>query len=163
MERCCIPGTYDKTEYPKRNKEIFKQFGYNNHQSTVSPLTEIGIDNINLFPLDYMHLVCLSVVRRILNYLKKAPRRKIPANQNNEILRLLVSFNGPMPNGFCRQPRSLKDFWQFLLYSRPIALQDIISDNAYEQLLALSITLTILMQSNDQIRCQYLDYARDLI
>ena len=29
--------------------------------------------------------------------------------------------------------------------------------------MALSITLTIMLQSNYQIRCQYLDYARNLI
>ena len=79
-ERCCVPGTYeghvvfnDETEYPKRNIETFKQFGYDNHQNIVSPLTEIGIDVINLFPLDYMHLVCLGAVQRILNYMKKGP------------------------------------------------------------------------------------------
>ena len=73
-ERCYVPGTFegrvvfnDEIEYPKRNEEIFKQFGYSDHQNTVSPLTEIGIDVINLFPLDYMHLVCLGAVRRILN------------------------------------------------------------------------------------------------
>ena len=77
-ERCCVPGTFGgrvvfnyKIEYPKRNEELFKQFGYSDHQNTVSPLTETGIDVINLFPLDYMHLVCLVAVRRILNYLKK--------------------------------------------------------------------------------------------
>ena len=74
-----------------------------------------------------------------------------------------------MPSEFSRQPRSLKDldrqkeFRQFLLYTGPMVLQDIISDNAYEHFLALSITLTILLQSDDQNRCQYLDYARDLI
>ena len=46
----------------KRNEERFKQFGYNDHQNTVSPLTEIGIGVFNLFPLDYMHLVCLGAV-----------------------------------------------------------------------------------------------------
>ena len=87
-----LPGTYeghvafnDEIEYPKRNKETFKQFGYNDHQNTVSPLTEVEIDAINLFPLDYIDLVCLGVVQSILNYLKKGPGGKISANQINEI------------------------------------------------------------------------------
>ena len=62
-----------------------------------------------------------------------------------------------MPSEFSRQPRSIKDldhwkaikFRQFLLYTGPIVLQDIISDNAYEHFLALSITLTVLLQSDD--------------
>ena len=103
--------------------------------------------------------------------MKKGPGGKISANQINEISSLLLSLNGYMPSEFSRQPRSLKDldrwkateFRQFLLYTGPIVLQDIISDNAYEHFLALSITLTILLQSDDQIRCQYLDNAKDLI
>ena len=103
--------------------------------------------------------------------MKKGPGGKISANQVNEISSLLLSLNGYMPSEFSRQPRSLKDldrwkatkFRQFLLYTGPIVSQDIISDNAYEHFLASSITLTILLQSDDQIRCQYLDYARDLI
>ena len=67
-----------------------------------------------------------------------------------------------MPSEFSLQPRSLKDldrqkeFRQFLLYTGPMVLQDIISDNAYEHFLALSITLTILLQSDDQNRCHSL-------
>ena len=103
--------------------------------------------------------------------MKKGPGGKISTNQVNKISSLLLSLNGYMPSEFSRQPRSLKDldrwkateFRQFLLYTGPIVLQDIISDNAYEHFLALSITLTILLQSDDQIRSQYLDYARDLI
>ena len=76
-----------------------------------------------------------------------------------------------MPSEFSRQPRSLKDldrwkateFRQFLLYTGSIVLQDIISDNAYEHFLALSVTLTILLRSDDQMRCQYLNYTRDPI
>ena len=159
FERCCVPGRFkgrvvfnDEIEYPKRNEEIFKQFGYSDHQNTVSPLTEKGIDVINLFPLDYMHLVCLGAVRRILNYLKTGPDRKISANQINEISSLLLSLNVYLPNEISRQPRSLKEldrwkateFRQFLLYTGPTVLQDIIPDNAYEHFLPLSITLTIL-------------------
>ena len=88
--------------------------------------------------------------------MKKGPGGKISANQINEISSLLLSLNGYMPSEFSRQPRSLKDldrwkateFQQFLLYTGPIVLQDI-SDNAYEHFLALSITLTVLLQSDD--------------
>ena len=61
----------EETEYPKRNKETFKQFEYNDHQNIISPLIEVGVGVINLLPPDYMHLVCLGVVRRILSYMKK--------------------------------------------------------------------------------------------
>ena len=63
----------EEIEYPKQNWETFKNFGYRDHQLIVSPLVEINTNVINLFPLDYMHLVCLGAVRRILNYMKKGP------------------------------------------------------------------------------------------
>ena len=91
-ERCCFPGMYegrvvfnDEIEKPKRSNETRKPFEYNDHLNTALPLTEIGIDVINLLPLDYMHLVCLSAVRRILNNMKTGPRGGISANQINEI------------------------------------------------------------------------------
>ena len=96
---------------------------------------------------------------------------KISANEINEISSILLSLNDYTTSEFSQQPRSLEDldrwkvtdFWQLLLNTVPIVLQDIISDNAYEHFLALSITLTILLQSDDTIRCQYFDYAQDLI
>ena len=177
-ERCCVHGSHEgravfneEIEYPKRDWKTFKIFGYRDHQLIVSPLVEINTDVINLFPLDYMHLVCLGAVRRILNYLKKGPCGKISANNINEISMLLLSLNGHMPSEFIRQPRSLKDldrwkateFRQFLLYSGPVVLRNILSDDAYQHFLALSITLTILLQSDVEVRSHYLEYSQQLI
>ena len=55
-----------------------------------------------------MHLVCLGVVRRILNYVKKRPVGKISALQLREISDRLIMLNGKMPSEFARQPRSLQ-------------------------------------------------------
>ena len=177
-ERCCVHGSHEgrvvfneEIEYPKRDWKTFKNFGYRDHQLIVSPLVKINIDVINLFPLDYMHLVCLGAVRRILNYMKKGPCGKISANNINEISMLLLSLNGHMPSEFIRQPRSLKDldrwkateFRQFLLYSGPVVLRNILSDDAYQHFLALSITLTILLQSDVEVRSHYLEYSQQLI
>ena len=121
-ERYCVHGSHEgrvvfneEIEYPKRNWETFKDFGYSNGQLIVSLLVEIGIDVINLFPLDYIHLVCLGAVQRILNYLKKGPCGKVSANNINEISMLLLSLNGHMPSEFVRQPCSFKDLdrWKF--------------------------------------------------
>ena len=157
--------------YPKQDWETFKNFGYRDHQLIVSPLAEINTNVINLFPLDYMHLVCLGAVCRILNYMKKGPCGKISANNINEISMLLLSLNGHMPSAFVRQPRSLKDldrwkateFRQFLLYSGPVVLRNVLSDDAYQHFLALSITLTILLQSDVEVRSHYLEYSKQLI
>ena len=118
-----------------------------------------------------MHLVCLGVVRRILNYSKKGTCGKVLANNINEISMLLLSLNGHMSSEFVRHPRCLKylDRWkatelrQFLLYSGLVVLGNILSDDVYQHFLVLSMTLTILLQSDVEIRSHYLEYSQQLI
>ena len=43
-------------EYTLINEEIFQQFGCNDIQNTVSLLTDVGMDVVNLLPLNYTHL-----------------------------------------------------------------------------------------------------------
>ena len=178
-ERCIIHGTHEgrvvfneEEDFQLREKSTFEQFGYcDNHQRDRSPLIGIGIDCINFFALDYMHLVCLGVMRRMLNYLKKGPCAKISAAQISEVSQVLISFSGCMPSEFARQPRSLKEldrwkateFRQFLLYTGPIALRGVVSKELYEHFLTLSIAMNILLQDDDDKRVSYLDYARDLL
>ena len=80
-----------------------------------------------------MHLVCLRVVRNILNYLKKGPVGKISALQLREISDRVIMLNGKMPSEYARQARSLQEldrwkateFRQFLLYTGPVDLKRI--------------------------------------
>jgi hypothetical protein len=86
---------------------------YENHQRQASPLIANGISCIHRFPLDYMHLVCLEVTKRLLHYLKSGPKEYIA-----QISETLVSLHGNMPSEFAQQPRSLKelDWWKATEY-----------------------------------------------
>ena len=83
---------------------------------------------------------------------------------------LLLSLNVHMPSEL-RQLRSLKDldswkateFRQFLLYSDPVDLRNVLADDTYQHFLALCITLTILMQSDVEISSHYLEYSQQVI
>ena len=94
-----------------------------------------------------MHLVCLGVVRRILNYVKKRPVGKISALQLREISDRLIMLNGKIPSEFARQPRSLQDldrwkateFRQFLLYTGPVVLKGIVSKELFQHFLTLIV------------------------
>ena len=92
-ERCCIHGAYEgkivfneEIDYTLREGAAFRLTNYVYHQrGQLSPLANITeINLISTFVLDYMHLVCLEVVRCILNYLK-GPVAKISALQLREI------------------------------------------------------------------------------
>ena len=51
----------------------FSSLEYEHHQIQRSPLIDYGISCVKQFPLDYMHLVCLGVTKRILLFMKEGP------------------------------------------------------------------------------------------
>ncbi|XP_052085169.1 uncharacterized protein LOC127722322 [Mytilus californianus] len=121
-ERCTIRGEWNgrvvfnssDNSPPLRTEEEFRACLYSNHQTSRSPLIDAGLFCINTFPLDYMHLVCLGVVKRILMFLKQGPREcKLSQQQLKLISDKLKNLRGKMPREFARQPRSLElDKWK---------------------------------------------------
>nr|XP_047132691.1 uncharacterized protein LOC124811349 [Hydra vulgaris] len=81
-ERCQIQGLYedhrvvfiDDNLSTPRSTEEFNTFLYTKHQKSLSPLAQLQISCVSDFILDYMHMVCLGVVRRILTFLKSGPK-----------------------------------------------------------------------------------------
>ena len=73
-ERCEIQGLYESSrivfhtiDCTPRVNDIFNNYGYaGKHQVQRSCLIDYGINCINGFPLDYMHLVCLGVMKRLI-------------------------------------------------------------------------------------------------
>ena len=119
-----------------------------------------------------MHLVCLGVVKRWLNFLKSGPKEcKLSASEILQISENLTSLHGSMPSEFARQPRSLLEldrwkatkFRQFLLYTGPVVLKKVVSKSVYQHFLSLSVAISIMVDSNTDRRNSYLQYARELI
>jgi hypothetical protein len=178
-ERCVIKGIWNGRvvfdldwDVAPRTDEEFANFMYTNHQKSLSPLTDHGVSCVQQFCLDYMHLVCLGVVKRILCFLRKGPRRcKLSSQQINHISSQLSSLKGAMPSEFARQPRSLveverwkaTEFRQFLLYTGPVVLRNVVSKEVYEHFLTLSVAVSILLDTDDESRNCYLDYATQLL
>ena len=177
-ERCTVKGEYKNKrivylgEHPLRTDLEFARRLYVDHQLGVSPLLNVGINCVAGFPLDYMHLVCLGVVKRLLCFLKKGPPEcRLSQGQLHEISTLLVSLSGKLPSEFPRQPRSLTElnwwkateFRQFLLYTGPVVLKKVLSKNAYHHFLCLTVALSILLDSCDRKRVAYLDFAEQLL
>ena len=179
-ERCIEKGSWEgrvvfnsSLLYPLREEAVFQQMGYSDkHQKTKSPLIDYRLPCINTFSLDYMHLVCLGVVRRILNFLKKGPRQcRLSQGQILLISDKLTSLNGLLPSEFARQPRSLHqldrwkatEFRQFLLYTGPIVLRNVVNKEVYNHFLTLTVAISILLCPNDIFRNQYLAYSKELL
>ena len=133
------------------------------------------MDLINDFILDYMHLVCLGVVRRLLYFLKGQVRGtnvgKLSASSRKTISDRLDSMNGLLSSEFARQPRSLQylDRWKatefrtFLLYTGLVVLKNVVSSAAYKHFLSLSIAVRILCCSSRSFRQKYINFAERLL
>ncbi|XP_066933287.1 uncharacterized protein [Clytia hemisphaerica] len=179
-ERCTIKGqrvenrtVFLSTDEPRRTDRSFDNFEYEgDHQHFPSPLIGSGIKCVEDFALDYMHLVCLGVMKRLLQYLKEGPRTcRLSQGQLTRISQLLQNYRGKMPSEFARQPRGLDhlsrfkatEFRSFLLYYGCVVLRDILPQPAYKHFLSLVTALRILLDENDDHRNHHLNFAKELL
>ena len=163
----------DGSEVSSRTDADFIKFSFTNHQKRITPLASLlNFDCVSKFPLDYMHLVLLGVMKRMLQFITKGPLNcRLSSNQIKQISTKLKSYSGLMPSEFNHQPRGLDDFphWkatelrQFLLYLGPIFLKGIVSESMYEHFLRLHIALSILLNDSKEFRDHFLGYSRNLL
>lgn len=175
-ERCTQEGEYStKMSFPQvdaapRNDTSFKNLEYEGHQHGPSPLSQLSVGLVSQFPLDYMHLVCLGVVRRLIIYWYNGPfKARLSSRIRSAIsidLENLVEFT---PSEFARKPRSLNEYkrWkatefrQFLLYTGPVVLCNKLPSNLYSHFLLLSCSIRIMLSP---AACfLYSDYAGELL
>jgi len=81
-----------------------------------------------------------------------------------------MSFKYTTPNDFVRRPRSIRDvkqwkaveFRNFLLYTGPVVLRDVLRKNIYHHFLTLHVAITILIRPN---LCQneFINFAEALL
>ena len=180
-ERCEIRGerkenriTFDTSDPSSKRTDIkFNQEEYRGtHQIGRTPLIRHNFSCVSRFPLDFMHLGCLGVVRRTLIFLKRGPRLcRLSRQQIKNISDTLERLAGKIPSEFARQPRTLDElerwkateFRQFLLYTGLVALKGVLTTTAYKHFVIVFVACTILCDSNDKRRNHYLQYARDLL
>lgn len=107
------------------------------------------------FTHDYMHLVCLGVVHCLLDLwvgtcgmLKSC----ISSTQVSLIPSKLLAVRMYIPSEFARKPRGIDERlrWkatelrQFLLYTGPVVLKDVLAPEVYQNFMLLSVSIYIL-------------------
>lgn len=72
--KCVQEGDYvnNRVTFPEmsaqlRTDENFRLRLHEEHHKETTPLEDIKIDMIKAFPLDYMHLICLGVVKKLIH------------------------------------------------------------------------------------------------
>lgn len=190
-ERCVIRGVHvrnkskgirfleinsaERTDDSFRNREhLLHHVG-----DSVSPFCDLAMDMVRDFPLDYMHLVLLGVVRRLLKIWlgvskSKGVRSKQYKLSNSVIKKTLnrrqAKFSSSIPCDFQRRPRSFlllsifkaSEFRTFLCYTSPIVLKNVFGcDVIFSHFMCLVVSMRILL-SRDQSRHD-INFARKCI
>jgi len=96
-----------------RTDEAFRKKQQEEHHIGVSILESLKINMISQVAIDYMHLVCLGVMKRLLQFWTKRFIR-FPKIHQNDLSETLLSLRTSIPYEFSRLPRSLRqvDKWK---------------------------------------------------
>ena len=119
---------------PVRTNVAFDEMRDEEHHKGENPLRRLSLGMISQFGLDYMHLICLGVMKRLLVqcWLKGPLHCRIGCGMKNQISGALTSLRSCIPREFARKPRSLDDvyMWKaiefrlFLLYTGPVTTRN---------------------------------------
>ncbi|CAI6372886.1 unnamed protein product [Macrosiphum euphorbiae] len=177
--RCFIDGDYQKhrvcfpyRKFPLRDhNSVINRIDEDYHTSELpSVLTKLNdFDLVKSLPLDYMHLVCLGVTKKLLLLWKSGPlKTRLPSKDIKSLSKSLLALNTDISSDFVRKSRSLLEVgrWKavelrfFLLYSGPVVLKSILNNECYSHFMSLNIAMIILLSPNHK---SLVDYARHLL
>lgn len=177
--KCVQEGEYikDRICFPEidnilRTDDDFiskRDTSHHNGSTVLEKIPNIGL--ITEVPLDYMHLICLGVVKKLLvsTWVFGHPPHKFPARQVSEISTSMLQLIKYIPVELARKPRSLKEskrfkateLRQFLLYIGPLVLKGVLPDIKYIHFLSLHVAISILL--SDRHINLHVDYAENLL
>ncbi|KAK0156029.1 hypothetical protein N1851_001424 [Merluccius polli] len=138
-DKCQHPGKYQnrRMSFPGPEHPLRTDMSFNlkldelHHHEGPHPFQTIKIGMVTQFPLDYMHLVCLGVVKKMLQFWLQGPLTvRLPALIVDRMSHKLQSVRANVPVEFARRARSLREldqwkateFRQFLHYTGPVVL-----------------------------------------
>lgn len=162
-ERCNEEGTwsgrviYHDSNCNPRSDLSFEEMIDEDHHNGETILKCISIGLVSQVPLDYMHLVCLGVTRKLLRmWVKGKLPHRLPSRDVLLISKRLLRLRPFFPSSFQRKPRSLveidhfkaTEFRTFLLYTGVVALKGIIDRKQYKCFLLFHCAIFILLSSN---------------
>lgn len=161
-ERCEIEGTsvertsvFPLTNQRKRTDYRFRKRKDHKHHHGPSPLEKITpiINMIKIFLLDFMHLCCLGVMKRILEYLLAGDKNvRLSVSEREELSRRMNVLYTQIPSEFQRKSRSTKhaakwkavEYRFFLLYCGPVIMKKLVRIDLLQHFLLFHTACRIL-------------------
>lgn len=155
---------------PLRNDLDFKNRKQVEHHINTSILEKLDVGMVSKFPLDYMHLVCLGVMKKLLIlWTDGLLEFRLTTHMITCINTRLSQANSFRPSEFARNIRNIECFkrWKavelrcFLLYVGPVALKSIIKEKVYKNFMLFHTAIRIL--EHKTFHKKYIDLARALL
>lgn len=170
-DKCTVSGVYNNRRIifkdfscPKRTDDSFRKQQDEDHHIGNSPLINLNINMIDKFPIDYMHNVCLGVMRKLLKYWVEGHLSVRLSGRNTKLISdQLMRFRDYIPTEINRKTRSLNElkhfkaseYRTFLLYAGIVALKGNVSTAIYNHFLLLHCGITCLVKTDfSHINCQ---------
>ena len=163
--------TYPNVNFESRTDESFRNFDQMEHHKGGSPFVNLhDVDMITTFSIDYMHQVCLGVMKRLILLWVRGPRAfRLSALQITQINDRLRAFVRYIPEEFARKPRGFDEieYWkateyrQFLLYTGQFVLKGLLSDVIYSHFMDFSVALCILV--SPRLARMHAEFAHNLL
>jgi len=165
-------NTYPECEAKLRTDQSFRMQSNVEHHHHVSPFSNLPVDMITFFPLDFLHQVCLGVMKRLLVCWTAGSKKvKLSSAQKLQINSRLQTFRAIVTTDFNRKPRSLSElahwkateFRTFLLYSGYLIMRKIAKDDIVQHFLCLSVAMSILVSEKLSKSTDNREYAHRLL
>lgn len=124
----------------------------------MSPLLALNVGLVSLFPIDYMHCVCLGVMKNlIMSWIHGHLKVRLNSRSVNIISERLLNMKAFIPCEFNRKPRYLYELarWKatelrtFLLYAGPCVLKNIVDEAVYKHFVLFHIGISILASARN--------------
>lgn len=176
--KCTTEGTFisNRMTYPDTNanlrsdESVKAMIDEEYHRGTPIALLKLNIGLVSQVPLDYMHLVCLGVVKRLIRFWVNGNHSVRLNNASiDEINKRIEKYRKNTVLEFARKPRSIRDvdhwkateFRQFIFYYGPLVMNGILQPNMWLHFLCLHVALRILASS--QLCIKYNVFAGTLL
>ena len=175
-DRCVTKGnfnthnksvSYGEIKAEARTDKNFRDNEYPEHHVGKSPLEALNIDMIKCFPFDYMHLVLLGIMRKLLYFWVNTIPFKFSVKNKKDINDKIILCRKYLPLEFNRLPRTFQelDRWKateyrtFLLYLGPVLLSKYLPEKLFNHFLLLSLSIRILCNPELSSDPNFLNYA----
>ena len=124
-----------------------------------SPLERLGIDMVSQFPLDYLHLVCLGVMKKLISLWVDDRVHRLSRQNLKTIDHRIKRYAKSFPQEINRKGRSILEFgrWKatefrsFMLYSGPLILKGILDVDKYNHFIALHTCMKVLLSPSSTV------------